>query len=124
MLRKLGYEVPAISNVPIDGRPETLSPRLTACLECGARLDPKRRGRPRLWCSDRCRKRFAYRMEYLVVLGVMREFRLESHPASRLPTGRCLKCGRKLRRTGYRPQLYCDEKCRSAFRRARVAFVE
>ena len=63
-------------------------------------------------------------MEYLVVLGVMREFRLESHPASRLPTGRCLKCGRKLRRTGYRPQLYCDEKCRSAFRRARVAFVE
>lgn len=36
---------------------EKCAPARGACEQCGARLDQKPLGRPRRFCSDRCRKR-------------------------------------------------------------------
>jgi endogenous inhibitor of DNA gyrase (YacG/DUF329 family) len=92
------------------------------CLECGAPLVQTPRGRPRLWCSDRCRKRFVWWIEYVMVHQLMHDLQLSSHAGSRVPNGSCLKCGKPLRSSGFRPRLYCGERCRSAFRRARELF--
>jgi ribosomal protein L37AE/L43A len=94
------------------------------CLQCRRPLLTKPRGRTRLWCSDNCRKRFEYFREYLASLAVMDRFDLVSHPMKDEATGDCLRCGLKLRRTGYRPRTYCSERCRSAFRRAKKAYQE
>jgi endogenous inhibitor of DNA gyrase (YacG/DUF329 family) len=94
--------------------------RPARCLECGTPIHVRQRGRPRLWCSDRCRKRFGYLFEYVICLGLDRRLDIKGAMTSRVPDGQCLRCGLPLRRTGYRPRLYCSERCRSVIRRARA----
>lgn len=43
-----------------------------------------------------------YWIEYVIALRVCRRFELEHHPDYREPLGACLRCGVRLRRSGYR----------------------
>jgi hypothetical protein len=112
----------SISNGGRQGQPDNLRYRLDCCLACGASITQRRFGRPRMWCSDRCRKSTVWWVEYLSIAGFKKSFGVVHHPLDRTPCGSCLACGKRFSRSGARPRLYCNEKCRSHFRAAKVQF--